>query len=173
MDALDFSSTIERSNIALCTAGKLIINTNCGTGKPIRSDSIGVGIGISNKARVRFLCVRFIPFNTHNAGDAGACTGSHPLILTRSNFMIAQGHSQQCTWKGGVRYTRSTGRCLRCDVLKAKRITESQQNLSGENYGMSKEDLKKFCLSGITKARCTKWTNPSCACGKLVLNGNP
>jgi hypothetical protein len=27
-----------------------------------------------------------------------------------------------------------------------------------------------FCLSGIKWAKCTKHTNPSCACGKPVLN---
>lgn len=86
---------------------------------------------------------------------------------------MEEGHGGNCTWRGGVRYTRGHGRCLKCDVLKAKRITEHLFNTRGENYGIAKEDLKKFCLSGITKARCTKWTNPSCACGKLVLNGNP
>jgi hypothetical protein len=86
---------------------------------------------------------------------------------------MREGHSEHCTWKGGVRYTRGNGRCLRCDTLKQKRLTDNKYNKSNENYGMSKEDLKMFCLSGIKWARCTKWTNPSCACGKLVLNGNP
>lgn len=87
--------------------------------------------------------------------------------------MRAEGHSEFCTWTGGVRYTRNNGKCIPCDILKQKRLTDNEYNKAGENYGMSREDLKKFCLSGITKARCTKWTNPSCACGKLVLNGNP
>jgi hypothetical protein len=77
-------------------------------------------------------------------------------------------HSKLCKWDGkSTRFTWRPGECLGCDELKTEKITN---NLFKGNYGIGKDELHIFCLSGIKWARCTKHTNPSCACGKIVLN---
>lgn len=78
-------------------------------------------------------------------------------------------HSKLCDWDGeSNRLTYKPGKCHGCDVLKATRITDMLR--SRASYGIGKDELAMFCLSGIKWARCTKHTNPSCACGKPVLN---
>lgn len=78
-------------------------------------------------------------------------------------------HSKLCDWDGeSNRLTYKPGKCPACDILKAVKITDMIR--SRASYGIAKEDLHLFCLSGIKWAKCTKHTNPKCACGKPVLN---
>jgi hypothetical protein len=78
-------------------------------------------------------------------------------------------HSPLCDWNGEAKtFTWKPGKCPACDIMKVKKIKGMVK--SKTYYGIGKEHLHMFCLSGIKSARCTKHTNPSCACGKLVLN---
>lgn len=78
-------------------------------------------------------------------------------------------HSKLCDWDGeSNRLTWKPGKCPACDILKATKITDLLR--SRASYGIGKTELHLFCLSGIQWAKCTKHTNPSCACGKPVLN---
>jgi len=83
---------------------------------------------------------------------------------------MSYSHSVNCEWDGKSveNYTWEPGKCRACDFLETKRITGTVYR---ENYGIPRDQLNNFCLSGIKWAKCTKHTNPSCACGKIVLNG--
>lgn len=76
-------------------------------------------------------------------------------------------HSKYCKWDGESHNYSPEGHCVGCDKMLGSPFI---RKLFRGSYGMGKEALKLFCLSGIKYAKCTKHTNPSCACGKLVLN---
>lgn len=86
-------------------------------------------------------------------------------------------HSRKCTWSGlkGARYTVTKGECKACDRAKIANAKNSGALVPKNAYGMDSETRNRlYCLkSRIVQARCTKYTNPSCACGKLVLNQLP
>jgi len=76
-------------------------------------------------------------------------------------------HSKRCTWDGVSKMlTLGVGNCRACDDIKAIR---SNGNEARGVYGIDKEYLKNFCKAPNAWERCTKFTNPSCACGKIVL----
>lgn len=76
-------------------------------------------------------------------------------------------HSKFCKWDGESMDFSLPGVCVGCDGIRNGRITK---NAFKGKYGMGKSELISFCTSGIKWAKCTIHTNPSCACGKLVLN---
>lgn len=76
-------------------------------------------------------------------------------------------HSKNCTWDSASFNFSLPGDCVGCDEMRRKKLNG---NLLKGDYGIGKNELKMFCHSGIKWARCTTYTNPSCACGKTVLN---
>ena len=77
-------------------------------------------------------------------------------------------HSKLCTWDGtSSRVTQGVGNCRACDEIKAVRSNSYEPR---GKYGIEKDGVHMFCRSKIPWGRCTKHTNPSCACGKLVMN---
>jgi hypothetical protein len=78
-------------------------------------------------------------------------------------------HSKLCSWDGvSSQVTQIKGDCRACDEIDAVRSNTFKQR---GRYGIERMDEHKFCKSGIKWSKCTKYTNPSCACGKPVLNG--
>jgi|688.fasta_scaffold00313_96 hypothetical protein len=95
-----------------------------------------------------------------------------PNVLKRGNIMERETfrrnvkHSPLCTWDGKSRIlTMHVGRCRACDDIKEIRTIGKSKGI----YGIDRKEMNKFCLSFIEWAICTKHTNPSCACGKPVL----
>jgi len=81
-------------------------------------------------------------------------------------------HGENCRWDGqSKRYTYTRGVCEACDELKSN-TASGVYGMSESYFGMSASDMKKiYCLKSFIDAeRCTKYTNPSCACGKMVYN---
>ncbi len=81
-------------------------------------------------------------------------------------------HSDKCKWDGGNgRYTYTRGMCQACDELKSN-TASGVYGMKESYFGMSAKDMSRiYCFNSYTHAeRCTKYTNPKCACGKLVLN---
>jgi hypothetical protein len=81
-------------------------------------------------------------------------------------------HGENCRWDGkDGRYTYTRGVCQACDELKSN-TASGVYGMSESYFGMSTADMKRiYCTkSFISAERCTKYTNPKCACGKLVYN---
>lgn len=87
-------------------------------------------------------------------------------------------HSSKCEWNGQVtrsaRYTSRPNLCVACDMIK-KRNFDTIHGKSEKFIGMSKEDKDRiYCMEArVSAERCTKHTNPSCGCGRLVWNQLP
>jgi hypothetical protein len=85
-------------------------------------------------------------------------------------------HSTACQWTGkkGTRYTQTKGICEACDVIRGHKRYDNGDNLPLNTFGLKKEDRDKiYCITAnVAAARCTKYTNPSCACGRLVYGGS-
>jgi len=81
-------------------------------------------------------------------------------------------HSDKCKWDGTstMRYTYKTGLCLACDHLKSQ-TADGLYKRSESEFGMDMKTSKKiYCYNTRSTAeRCTKYTNPKCACGKVVF----
>lgn len=82
-------------------------------------------------------------------------------------------HSDACEWSGKkrTRYTQYRGACRACDIMRGQ-VLSDPNNMPINCFGMKKEDRDRiYCMSAaLPYAKCTKYTNPACACGKLIYN---
>lgn len=70
-------------------------------------------------------------------------------------------HNDTCNMSFGRPSTHDN--CQRCNELKAGAAARTWGNVTNV-----KNSLYAYCFSvGIQYSRCTKETNPSCACGKM------
>lgn len=83
-------------------------------------------------------------------------------------------HGDACEWTGkkGTRYTQTKGLCDACDVKRGQ-LNVLLEGVPQSILGMTRSERERFyChVSDVVRyAKCTKVTNPSCACGKLMIN---
>lgn len=81
-------------------------------------------------------------------------------------------HSDKCKYGEGKsgRYTYIVGQCPACDDLKSRSVVGVYE-MPDSYFGLNiKEGKKIYCYNTRSQAeRCTKYTNPKCACGKVIF----
>lgn len=78
-------------------------------------------------------------------------------------------HSKKCGWDKEKLKLSISGICMACDVMRTHK-TARIDRIPDSAFGLdNKLRSNLYCAtSTIPYARCTKKTNPSCACGRLV-----
>jgi hypothetical protein len=84
---------------------------------------------------------------------------------------VKENHSTRCIWNGSTNHLSTFGLCGECDRIRERHedgFLQSPKNA----FGLStKDQAKLYCMNAhIPWERCTKQTNPSCGCGRLVYN---
>lgn len=81
-------------------------------------------------------------------------------------------HSKKCTWSRGRAYSMY-GICSLCDDISTGVVSVENANHAGLELHDKFNANKVYCQKTVTHfARCTKYTNPKCGCGKLVWKQN-
>lgn len=90
----------------------------------------------------------------------------------RKRYDCEKFHSSLCRWDGvSLRVTATYGICKACDNIKIERTNGINRKPSNA-FGLSpKDSAKLYCMNARGSfERCTKHTNPSCGCNRLVYN---